>query len=108
MIQGVESKRIGHGVRDMYILHDNAKPHVHLERDRTSAVLAKLSPTLCDFWLFDYIKDDEETPETLATSIANILSSTPESEYRKTFKKYIERQERCELAEGDYFEHFMK
>ena len=26
----------------------------------------------------------------------------------KTLKKYIEKLELCVLAEGDYFEHFMK
>lgn len=71
------------------------------------------SPDLapCDYWLFDYIKDrldDEINAETLATSITNIVSSIPHSEYCKTFKKYIERLELCVLAEGDYFEHFMK
>jgi histone-lysine N-methyltransferase SETMAR len=120
MIQEVESERPGHGVRDMLLLHDNAKPHVHknVRNFLQSKGLKEIdhppySPDLapCDFWLFDYIKerlDDEESPETLATSIANILSSIPTSEYRKTFKKYIERLELCVLAEGDYFEHFMK
>lgn len=120
MIQEVESKRPGHGVRDMFLLHDNAKPHVHnnVRNFLESKGLKEIdhppySPDLapCDFWLFDYIKerlDDEESAETLATSIANILSNIPVSEYRKTFKKYIERLELCVLAEGEYFEHFMK
>jgi len=83
-----------------------------------SKVLKKIdhprySPDLkpCDYWLFDYIKerlDDEPCAKTLATSITKILSSIPGSEYLKTFKKYIERLELCVLAEGAYFEHFMK
>lgn len=120
MIQEVESQRPVYGVRDMYLLHDNARPHVHVNVRNflESKGLKEIdhppySPDLapCDFWLFDYIKerlDDEESAETLATSITNILASIPASEYQITFKKYIERLELCVLAEGDYFEHFMK
>ena len=63
-----------------------------------------------NYWLFNYIKDrlDDEINETLARSITNILWSIPHSECCKTFKKYIERLELNILAEGDYFEHFMK
>jgi histone-lysine N-methyltransferase SETMAR len=112
MIQEVESQRPECGVRDMYLLHDNARPHVHsnVRNFLESKGLKEIdhppySPDLapCDFWLFDYIKerlDDEESAETLARSITNVLSSIPVSEYRKTFKKYIDRLELCVLAEG--------
>jgi len=120
MIQEVQSQRPSQGVRDMLLLHDNARPHVHsnVRNFLQSKGLGEIdhspySPDLapCDFWLFDYIKerlDDEPCAETLATSVTNILHSIPATEYHKTFKKYIERLELCVLAEGDYFEHFMK
>jgi hypothetical protein len=66
------------------------------------------------FLIFGYLiisserLDDEETDKPLPTSATSILSSIPESEYRKTFKKYIERLELCVLVEEDYFEHLMK
>ena len=41
-------------------------------------------------------------------SITFILNNLPKKEYQKTFDKYIERLENCIIAEGDYFEHFMK
>ena len=67
---------------------------------------------LCDYWLFDYIKqnlDDEESgAESLTTSITNLLKNTPHKEYLKIFNKYIIRLENCILAEGDFFEHYMK
>ena len=68
-----------------------------------------LSP--CDYWLFDCIKKnlgDEENEETLAKSITKVVKNIPHSEYIKTFEKYKERLELCIIAEGDYFEHFMK
>ena len=120
MIEEVKSQRPSQGVRDMLLLHDNARPHVHSNvrnflqsKGLTEIDHPPYSPDLapCDFWLFNYIKerlDDEPCAETLAKSVTDILSSIPVSEYNKTFKKYIERLEFCVLAEGDYFEHFMK
>ena len=120
MIKVIEGQRPSHGVSDMFLLHDNARPHVHSNvhnflksKGMKTIDHPPYSPDLapCDYWLFDYIKDrldDEINAETLATSITNIVSSIPHSEYCKTFKKYIERLELCVLAEGDYFEHFMK
>lgn len=120
MIQEVESQRPSHGVSDMWLLHDGARPHIHanVRNFLKSKGLKTIdhppySPDLapCDYWLFDYIKErlnDEPCAQSLATSITTILSSTPIQEYQKTFKKYIERLELCVLAEGAYFEHFMK
>jgi len=117
MIQRVTSERPSQGVRDMWLLHDNARPHVHsnvrnfLESKGLRTIdHPAYSPDLapCDYWLFDYIKerlDDELNAETLADSVTKVLSSIPHSEYQKTFKKYVERLEFCVLAEGDYFEH---
>ena len=51
---------------------------------------------------------DEENEETLAKSITKVVKNIPHSEYIKTFEKYKERLELCIIAEGDYFEHFMK
>ena len=71
------------------------------------------SPDLapCDFWLNDYIKrnlDSYEDEESLIKAVTTIVQNIPLQEYRKAFKKWIERMELCEEAEGDYFEHFMK
>jgi len=120
MIEEVERQRPSHGVRDMFLLHDNARPHIHSNvinfvKSNGMKIIdhPPYSPDLapCDYWLFDYIKeclDDEIDQESLAKSLTNVVSSIPHSEYIKTFKKYIERLEYCILAEGDYFEYFMK
>ena len=85
-------------MRDMYLLHDNARPHVHSNVHnffkskgmKTIDHLPYLPDSApCDYWLFNSIKDlldDEINGETLARSITNILWSIPHSEYYKKFK----------------------
>jgi histone-lysine N-methyltransferase SETMAR len=102
------------------LLNDNAKPHVKKEvlqfldankiaRIRHPPYSPDLSP--CDFWLFDYIKrnlSDHTSAESLKSEITEILRNIPESEYRKTFKKYLERMKLCIQNKGEYFEHLTK
>ena len=118
--KAVKRQRPASGLSGMKLLHDGARPHIHsntrnfiessgvIEIDHPP-YLPDLSP--CDYWLFDCIKKnlgDEENEETLAKSITKVVKNIPHSEYIKTFEKYKERLELCIIAEGDYFEHFMK
>ena len=67
-----------------------------------------LSP--CDFWLNDYIKrhlEDQEDEESLFKAVTKLLKSIPKEEYKKTFKKLLERMQLCIDHHGDYFEHSM-
>ena len=101
-------------------MHDNAKPHKHyntvlfLESNRIQIIdHPPYSPDLapCDYWLFDYIKqrlNDEPDAISLTKSVTKIVNNISHSEYIKTLRKYIKRLENCIVAEGDYFEHFMK
>ena len=91
------------GTRNLKFFHDNAKPHVHMSvkkylEDQNFVVMDHplYSPdlALCDFWLFSYIKarlSDHTGSESLSAQITEIVSSIPESEYRKTFNKWLER-----------------
>ena len=108
MIEVIEGQRPSHGVRDMYLLHDYARPRIHsnLHKFLRSKGMKTIvfDSTPCDYWLFNYIKDrldDEINAETLARFITNILWNIPDSEHCKTVRKYIERLELCILAEGD-------
>ena len=54
----------------------------------------------CDFWLFSYIKarlSNHTDSESLSAQITEIVSSIPESDYRKTFNKWLERMHYCIL-----------
>ena len=68
----------------------------------------------CDYWLFDRMKQslvekgEFDYVASLSKFVTNVVSEIPHSEYIKTFNKYVERLENCIIAEGDYFEHFMK
>jgi histone-lysine N-methyltransferase SETMAR len=118
--EAVKKERRASGLRGMKLLHDGAKPHVHLNTRnfiQSSGIIEidhpPYSPDLApsDYWLFDYIKrnlDDQESDEALLRSITKIVKAIPHSEYIKTFQKYKERLELCILADGDYFEHYMK
>ena len=59
----------------------------------------------------DYIKqrlDDETSAQMLIRSSAAIKKKNHGKDYFKTVEVYKERLEYCILAEGDYFEHFLK
>ena len=108
------------GTRNLKFHHDNAKPHVHVSvkkylEDQNFVVMdhPPYSPDLapCDFWLFSYIKSrlsNHTGSESLSAQITEIVSSIPESEYRKTFNKWLERMQYCIKYEGHYFEHLIK
>ena len=116
----VRRERPRSGLRGILLLHDNARPHTaqNTENYLISQGVRTIdhppySPDLspCDYWLFDYIKrnlGDHTTVLSMTRSITRLLRATAHSEFIKTFQKYQERLELCILAEGDYFETFMK
>ena len=68
-----------------------------------------LSP--CDFWLNDYIKNnlsDQPNQESLVQAVCKVVHTIPETEFRKTFDKLLERMKLCINNNGDYFEHLIK
>lgn len=120
VFEELRRQRPASGTRGIKLLHDNAKPHKHyntvsfIESNGIQIIdHPPYSPDLapCDYWLFDYIKqrlNDEPDAISLTKSVTKIVNNISHSEYIKTFRKYIERLENCVVAEGDYFEHFMK
>ena len=92
---GRKEQKRGHVVRDMYILHDNAKPHVHINvrnflesKGLKEIDLPPYSPD-SNLVIFKERLDDEESQETLATSYTNILSSTPVTDTVKHSKDIL-------------------
>ena len=68
------------------------------------------SPDLdpCDFWLNSNIKQRlTNSSESLGDQITEIVSSILESEYRKTFNKWIKRMQYCIKYQRHYFEHLI-
>ena len=108
------------GLRNIKLLHDNARPHIHKNVKnyiKTQGITLiehpPYSPDLApsDFWLFDEIKrrlPEQVEESNLKRVITAILKSIPRNQYLKTFHKYIERMRLCVTAEGDYFEHLLK
>lgn len=108
------------GVYGLLLLDDNASPHrtpdvIKYVQDMGMQIIdhPPYSPDLapCDYWLFDHIKNhlgDEETSQTIATSIARILNKTDKSLYRKAIEQYPMRLKMCIEQEGAYFEHLIK
>jgi histone-lysine N-methyltransferase SETMAR len=120
VFQKVTEQRVISGVKNMKILHDNAKPHVakivktYIENEGIITIdHPPYSPDLapCDFWLFSKIKRELSSHpdvESLKSEITEVLQKIPKEEYLKTFKKYLERMQLCITNEGEYFEHLIK
>ena len=106
-IQEIKIQRPTSGTKNMKILHDNARPHVHENTKnflKSNGIMiidhTAYSPDLdpCDFWLFSEIKKrlpERTTEEQLEPLVTEILNSIPKEEYQKTFQKWIERMKLC-------------
>ena len=120
LVRVLNQQRPVSSTKNLKFHHDNARPHVH---SRVKSYLKSqnfiimdhppYSPDLApsDFWLFDYIKQrlgSHTSVQSLNSEITEIVSSIPQDEYLKTFKKWLERMELCIKYEGHYFEHLIK
>ena len=120
VVTALESDRPKCGTKNLKILHDNARPHVH---ENVNNFLTEhgigiirhppYSPDLapCDFWLFSLIKSQLVThpnAQSLKKQITEIVGAIDKKEYGKTFEKWKERMQHCINNEGSYFEHIIK
>ena len=120
VVKALEIDRPKCGTRNLKILHDNARPHVHqnvnnflTEHGISTIQHPPYSPDLapCDFWLFSLVKSQlvsHPNVESLKKQITEILFSIDQKEYSKTFHKWLERMHHCINNNGDYFEHLIK
>ena len=120
MIEEIKKQRSSSGTHAIKLHHDNRRAHVHqdvldyLRSERITRVQhPPNAPDLSsyDFWLFDLIKrnlTDQPNSETLHHAITEFTYSLDKDEYRKTFKKWIQRMQLCVDKQGDYFEHLIK
>jgi len=120
LVDELKRQRPSYETRGIKIHHDNGKAHVHKEtcaylRSEGLTVIPHpanspdLSP--CDFWLFDFIKDNlvaYNDSQSLHDAIVNFMYSINKEEYKKTFEKWIERMQLCIDHDGHYFEHLIK
>lgn len=119
-LAAVRRERPSTGTKNLKLLQDNARPHIHSNVDNflEDQGVKKIrhppySPDLapCDFWLNDYIKrnlENQEDENALFNAVTKITRDIPIQEYQKTFQKWIERMELCIKNNGDYFEHLIK
>ena len=120
LVDELKRQRPSYGTRGIKLHHDNGRPHIHEEtcaylRSEGLTVIPHpaYSPDLapCDFWLFDFIKDnlaDYNDSQSLHDAIVNFMYSINNEEYKKTFEKWIERMQLCIDHDGHYFEHLIK
>ena len=120
VVKALKIDRAQCGAKNMKILHDNARPHVHKNVDnflKENSIIKiqhpPYSPDLapCDFWLFDMLKREltsHTNAQSLNKQITKILSEVDKKEYANTFHKWLERMQCCINNKGDYFEHLLK
>ncbi|CAF3050592.1 unnamed protein product [Rotaria sp. Silwood2] len=97
LIDEIKRQRPSYGIRGIKIHHDNGRPHVHkdvsnyLESEGLIIIPHSLnSPdlSLCDFWLFDMIKNnltDQDDSESSHDAVTDFMHSLNCDEYKKTF-----------------------
>ena len=103
------------GPRGIKLLHDNASSH------KTKQVAAYIkdiemqtlnhppySPVLspCDFWLFSKLKSHLSGKEftsrmEIGSAIHKYLKSIPQTEYKNTFRCWLDRLKECIRVKGD-------
>ena len=72
-----------------------AVPHPHYSPD--------LAP--CDFWLLPKLSGCRyETIEEMKEAVTKVIDTLTQEDFHGTFKKLLERHNKCISAEGDYFE----
>lgn len=120
LVKEIKKQRPNTGTRGIKLLHDNARPHDNKEvEDYLRQEHVQLmphppySPDLApsDYWLNDYLKrnlKDQNNANSLHNSVANLVFSIPENEYKKTFDRLIDRMTLCIKNKGDYFEHLIE
>lgn len=114
----IKSQRRGKWTRQVYLLHDNARPHTS---QQTSAAIADLgfhllphppySPDLApsDYHLFPNMKlplrgKTYSNISSLASAVNQWRKVTPVSFYTEGIEKLPERWEKCVAIKGGYFE----
>lgn len=112
------SKRRGMPIRDVIILHDNARPHTAvLTRDKLEEMRWETlehppySPDLspCDYFLFAPLKESLggkrfENNEEVEEYVRNWLTTRPQTFYEEGIFKLPNRWQKCVELGGDYVE----
>lgn len=112
------NKRRNQSVRDVILLHDNARPHtaaltqeklnqLHWETLEHPPYSPDLSP--CDFHLFGPLKEalggqHFESNDDVEEFVRNWLKTRPETFYLEGIQKLPTRWEKCVNVEGGYIE----
>ena len=116
--RAIRDKRPGIDIKDITIHHDNARPHTS---KATAAELAKLgwtvmphppySPDLApsDFHLFGPLKNflrgqHFTSDEEVKSAVRNWCRSNDQEFIQAGFQRWVERWEKCVLANGDWVE----
>ena len=105
--------------RGIKLLNDNASSHktkqvaayiedIGMKKQNHPPYSPDLSP--CDFWLFSKLKshlsDKEFTSRMeIGFAIHKYLKSISQTEYKKTFRCWVDRLKECIRVKGDYFEN---
>ena len=65
------------------------------------------SPNLtpCDFWLFSKLRGcRDETIEEMEEAVTKVIDTLSQEDFHGTFKKLLERYNKCIEPGGNYFE----
>ncbi|KAF6198043.1 hypothetical protein GE061_007789 [Apolygus lucorum] len=116
--QAYRTKRRDCPIREVLLLHDNARPHTAaLTREKleemhwTTVEHPPYSPDLspCDYHMFGPLKEALggerfQTDEEVETFVCNWLRTRPSTFFKTGIEKLPNRWEKCITLEGDYVE----
>lgn len=116
----IQEMRKNNKKRRIILHHDNASSHTaHETNDYLKHQKVELmshcpySPDLSpnDFFLFPYVKKKKKmrgqrfsSPQEAVDAFENHVSEIPTSEWKKCFKNWFQRMEKCINLKGEYFE----